>query len=542
MPSSPGGGGGSAAPAPTTPGEVPLPAPGASLPYTPAEPSTEALAARAWLLTPEEYGRAVSAVIGVTIDVSDLDPIPDTGVYPNMSASGVVRVNLAQQYTQKAEAAVTGLADAALGALAACPALDATCKDAFIDSVVSKAFRRPATADDRLRYGELFDLGAASGERSFGFRAVLRGVLTSPYFLYRTEIGAPADEASPRFRLTGHEVASLLSFSVLGQPPSAALLAAAERGALDDPAGLATELGTLLASPEASAKMGEFLVQWLRLHHFEDQVEKFEDVFPGFASIKGAMFAEARAFVTREGGLDGTIQGLLTAELPAPSPELAAFYASDGSASSTQTRVGLLSLGALLSKTAKQYLTSPTLRGLFVRDQLLCQHITLPENFTPPPIEATEAISAPKTTRELYELHAKEPVCKSCHSLIDPIGYLLESFDGAGRLRTRETYQSPSFTAPSAGPQPIDATGELIGTDVDGNFGSYVELAQALADSAWVKECVARQAYRYYFGAVEPARGVAPVLAGTEALRQSGVLGDLVESLLATPAAFERTR
>ncbi|WP_437935532.1 DUF1592 domain-containing protein [Sorangium sp. So ce341] len=65
---------------------------------------------------------------------------------------------------------------------------------------------------------------------------MLKGVLSSPYFLYRTEIDAPSDEARAAFRLTGHEIAAFLSYSVLGAPPSAALVAAADRGELAEPA------------------------------------------------------------------------------------------------------------------------------------------------------------------------------------------------------------------------------------------------------------------------------------------------------------------
>jgi hypothetical protein len=90
--------------------------------------------------------------------------------------------------------------------------------------------------------------------------------------------------------------------------------------------------------------------------------------------------------------------------------------------------------------------------------------------------------------------------------------------------------------------QPIDTSGELIGTDVDGKFATYVELSRALAQSAWVKECVARQAFRFYFGETEPDRGIPPVIAGTQALRDSGELGALVKGLLSSASTFERSR
>jgi hypothetical protein len=480
-------------------------------------------------------------MLGVAPDISGFDPIPDTGIYPNMSASGVVRVNQATQYATSAEAVTSALTDLQLRALVPCGKLETSCKDEFLTASVRKAFRRPATAEDKTRYGEIFELAAASGNLALAFRSVLRGLLTSPYFLYRTEIGAVADQQAQSFNLTGPEVASLLAFSTVGGPPDEALLAAAERGELADASKLRAHVTALLSRPEAAAHFAKFLSEWLHLHRFEE-VEKFETVFPGFAGVKAAMFDEARGFLAQNGGMQGTLSGLLTAPVGNATSSLVAFYESDASSVRGAQRIGLLSLGAVLSKTAKQYLTSPTLRGLFIRDQLLCQHISLPADFTPPPIEAAEARLAPKTTRELYDQHANSAVCANCHSLIDPLGYALEGFDGAGRVRTTEVYQSPSFNAPSAGPQPVITSGTLVGTDVDRAFGSYVELAQALSESSWVKECVARQAFRYYFGQVEQDRGNPAVVQGTQALLGKGTLGDLIANLLSTPTTLQRVR
>ncbi|WP_437283263.1 DUF1588 domain-containing protein [Sorangium sp. So ce375] len=525
-----------------TGGDIPPPQADGSLPYAAPQPASEALRARTWLLTPEEYGRSVKDLLGVPVDVSDMDPVPDNGIYPNLSTSGLVRVTLAEQYAAKAEAAVLALSDQQLRALIPCGKVDAACKADFVRAAIRKAFRRPATAEDVASYGEVFDLAAASGDSALPFRWVLKGVLTSPYFLYRTEIGAPSDEANAAFRLTDHEIATFLSYSVLGAPPSATLVAAAERGELADPALLPGHIDQLLSAPGAAEQLGHFLVQWLRLHTFEAEVEKFEDVFPGFTEVKPAMFAETQSFLRVNGGMQGSIASLLTAPVPDADPALSAFYRSDPSGAMDTARSGLLSLGSVLAKTAKQYLTSPTLRGLFIRDQLLCQHITLPEDFTPPPIEESELRLAPKTTRELYETHNAQAACKSCHSLTDSVGYMLENFDGAGRYRTLEQYKSPSLTAPVAAPQPIDAAGRLINTDVDGEYDSAAGLGRALSRSTWVRECVARQAFRFYFGQVESARGIPPVVQGTAALDRTGTLRDLLVALLSSPSTVERVR
>ena len=149
------------------------------------------------------------------------------------------------------------------------------------------------------------------------------------------------------------------------------------------------------------------------------------------------MFQEARAFLRQMGGIQGTVAGLLTAPVSDAAPALRACYESDTSGASAAPRIGLLSLGAVLAKTAKQYLTSPTLRGLFIRDQLLCQHIALPDR-TSRRLRSKRPRRGWRRGRPVsfYDQHAKEPACASCHALVDPLGYALEGFDGAGRFRT----------------------------------------------------------------------------------------------------------
>ena len=81
------------------------------------------------------------------------------------------------------------------------------------------------TPEEIAEAGEIYDLGVPSGDAVFPFRAVIQFVLTAPAFLYRTEIGPNGSAAQTAYKLTDHEVASFLSYSLMGQPPSAALLA-----------------------------------------------------------------------------------------------------------------------------------------------------------------------------------------------------------------------------------------------------------------------------------------------------------------------------
>jgi hypothetical protein len=506
-------------------GAVP-PAVDGNLPYTAPAPGAPELRARTWRLTHEEYARSVQALLGVAVDVSDLEPEIDNGVYPNMSASGLVRVTLATGYYQKAEQITAALTTQQLSQFVSGAALDATQKAAFLQAAITKAFRRPATQEDLTAYGEIFDLGVpTSTDATAGFRAVLRALITSPNFLYRTEIGA--DAAAPSFTLTDYEVASLLSYSLLGAPPSTDLLGAASRSELTNLATLATHVGTLINTPEAAAQLGRFTSQWLKIHHFAE-IDKDATVFPGFEAIRQDMQAEATGFLMTHAGTSGTLRDLLTAPV-VPTGALGAFYASDpSSGGSMGTRTGVLGLGAVVSLRAKPNSTSPTLRGLFVRERFMCQAIHLPAD-QPPDITETQMRSNPRTTRELYELHAANDTCAGCHALLDPVGFNFEDLDAAGRFRVTEN----GF--------PVDTTGLFQDSDVNGMMANRGDLATALSQSEWVRECVAIQAFRFYFGQVEANRGVPPVQAARLAFG-SGTFRDAVIATMTSPSTTLRVR
>ena len=99
-------------------------------------------------------------------------------------------------------------------------------------------------------------------------------------------------------------------------------------------------------------------------------------------------------------------------------------------------RAGLLGQALFLALTAKPEDSSPTARGLFVREQFLCQHVPDPPagvNTNLPPV--TEA--KPQTNRDRMSEHATNPSCATCHKLIDPIGFGLERFDAVGARREK---------------------------------------------------------------------------------------------------------
>src|SRR5690606_5402909 len=214
--------------------------------------------------------------------------------------------------------------------------------------------------------------------------------------------------------------ASFLSYSILGEPPDVQLLAAAERGELTQIESLGAVIGGLLQRPAAQEQLTQFMLEWLEIGEFEDAdiVRKDLETFDG---VRGAMLEETLSFLHQHAGMDGSLSKLLTSSVPLPSGALGDFYMSEASSADADlNRTGVLSLGTILSVNSKEGATSPTLRGVFIRERILCQDFVAPPVI--PDIGEVAEREQPKTTRELYELHASIPSCAGCHASIDGVG------------------------------------------------------------------------------------------------------------------------
>lgn len=488
---------------------------------TTAEPSPSPLRR----LTRAEYENTVRDLFGMP-DLSIADafpPDPVAGGFANNAAVLTVSSLQAEKYLDVAEAVATKAA-LNLPALVGCaPAGEESCARQFIEKFGRRAYRRPLAPADTDRLLRAFRAGRAEGTFGAGIELIIQTALQSPSFLYRFEFGAPTGAGAKLVPLTQHEVAARLSYFLWASMPDAALDAAADAGALRTPEQIATVARTMLAAPRARAAVGEFYRQWLGLGAL-DTVAKDAAVYPEFTDgLRGAMRAETQSFVEHVvWSADHKLGTLLTAPLGfASAPELARLY---GVAPATgmlslppAQRAGVLTQAGVLAVHALPDQSSPVTRGKFVREQLLCQTPAQPPanlNVTPPDVDPT------KTTRERFAQHTASAGCAACHLLMDPIGFGLEAYDGIGRHRTME------------GGRPVDDAGELTQTtDADGKFVGARALAERLAGSAQVRDCVATQWFRYAMGRFDGAGDTCSLTPLREAFTASG--GDLQELLVA---------
>lgn len=462
-------------------------------------------------LSRAEYDATVSDLLGVPSTHGQTLPA-DVVVagFDNNAAALHVSALAADKLAVAAEALAN---EAKLETLTACGA-DLGC---FVRTFGRRAFRRPLRAGEVARYQALGDA-----------RTVVTAMLQSPVFLYRPEIGGSSGS------LDAFELASELSYLLTGSTPDEALLAAAEKGALADKATLLAEARRLLRDPRAARSLARFTGQWLYVDRLP-AVAKDPATYPELTpELKAAMAAETLAFVDRtlrQG--NGTFRDLLLSETTFASPALAKFYGlaapdAEGKVATGPTRPGVLSQGGVLTVHAVAASSSPIHRGKLVRERFLCQQLP-----PPPPgvVVQLPPFDPGKTTRERFAEHSKNEPCKSCHRLMDPIGFGFEAFDGVGRARKDDHGH------------PLDTKGEIVATDhTDGVFEGVDGLARTLAASEDAQRCFALQWVRFGFGVDDEAETQCAADRVTTAWREGGgTFEALILALVTDPTFFTRT-
>ena len=327
------------------------------------------------------------------------------------------------------------------------------CATRILSRMTRRAFRRPATDQDAEMLLEFFRQGRSEGG-SFdaGIQLALERLVVDPEFLFRIYREPAGVEPGDVYALDDVAVASRLSFFLWSSIPDEPLLELAEAGRLTDPAVLEQQVRRMLADPRAiDALVDGFAAQWLNLRLLP---EKLADPlkYPDFDdSLLDAFRQETEMFVANSLREDRPIPELLSADYTYANERLARFYGIPGIYGSRPRRVtlpnpdqrgGLLAHGGLMAITAYPDRTSPVLRGKWLLDNIL--------GADPPPPPAnvdTSLDQGPEAEvlgiRERLERHRADPLCASCHTLMDPLGFALEEFDAVGAWRDTDERGGP---------------------------------------------------------------------------------------------------
>ena len=337
-----------------------------------------------------------------------------------------------------------------------------------------QAWRRQPSDEELVRLLRLVDMvhtgGTPNGEEPFeyGVRLGLRAMLMSPNFLYRVEVDLNENSTGETPVLLSDQVmASRLSYFLWSGPPDARLLELAARKRLQDDAVIEAEVNRMLSDPRARAFVDNFAGQWLQTRGV---IESTPDplTYPTWSKVlaRQASCETLNLFddVLRQGGGP---RDLLQADYTFITPDLADFYGLDVSVPpGAYTRVdlagtdrqGVLTHASVLTVTSNPTRTSPVKRGKWVLEQVMC----IPPDPPPPGVEGLpEGVDA-ETLRERLAQHRADPVCASCHDMMDPIGLALDHSDAVGQWRDTDNGAPIDTSSVFFTGEPFDGHGEMI--------------------------------------------------------------------------------
>ena len=452
-------------------------------------------------LTKAQYTRAVRALLGPQTKLPDeleADPVPE-GAF-------VFSTTLARQ-TATDDAGVDRYARAAdqiarqvfwdaqaRQDLLGCQVTSAQdpCLIDFMRRTMRRAWSRPVTQAELDRAMALIARGQQTLDLWTGVSFAVAAILESPHFLYRAHLGE-ADAQPGKSRFTNYEMADRLALLLWGSLPDDELLEAADQALLVTTEGLRAQAQRMLRDERAEQGVMAFLQEWFGLDGLE-ALSKDEDIFPRMSHTLGpAMRRELETLLAKRVlEEDQDLLELLTSRRVFINDELRQVYGITepvmGGAwewrelPETWDRGGFLTTPGVMALNATRTRTSPTLRGLYILERLLCLHINpAPDGLN---VDDFLAPEGQETVREWNARFRQNSQCASCHNIMDPIGLAFERFSGLGQHRGVERGM------------PIQTDGALLGQ----RFTDAKDLGRLLRESPQVHQCVVRQVLRYANG------------------------------------------
>lgn len=493
-----------------------------------------------WKLTPPQLEATLASLVSVPSVAARLRGTLSgaLGGYTNEAARLEMSApHVATLFDVAREAAVAALGSG--GAAAACRAATSVndCAASLIADFGARAFRRPLSSEELERYQLFFTKELAASDPDTALSQVVRALLLSPNFQYRTELGTKAETD---FDLSSFERAQILSYSLADAPPDAELSLAAAEGRLTTLTELKTQALRLLGSHATAPGLRRFFEEHFALASVRAVANRDVSFYPSFsADLMRDLASESEAFIAEV--LWGDVEGkgkfstLLNGRFSMLNERLAGLYGVEGvvgpelrrAAVPGAERAGLLTQGSFLARLANEAEGDVVKRGRFIREQLLCGAI-------PPPPANVNAVPPPPTgdvtQRERMAQHSADATCRGCHSLMDPLGFGFLHYDAVGAYQTLE-----------AG-KPVDASGTV--PDASGAELAYVgavELSGLLAVSPAAQACFSQKLYRYVGGRPPQASdGCAVAGAGARFQDSAGDVLELVAEIVVGEALSVR--
>ena len=498
------------------------------------------------ILTQTEYQNSVEDLLGIDFLVSDgLSPDSQVGFFINNTHASVQPSNYSN-YLLVAEEVSTWVAEQNFATALSCEAIDENCANSLVDELAPKIFRRPLTQDESQNYRLIATGFFNNGDIEAGMTLALEGLLSSPQFIYRHELGEPNPDNSEldydAFELTSWEMATFLSYTFTGSTPDELLWQAAERDELRDEANIIAHANRLADS--SKSVLGDFVGSWLGTGSLE-VATKDQDIYPGFAQLVPAMKAEMNetfSYIMTQP--EESFSSLYTANFTFVNQLLAEHYNIAGVTGETMQKVdttergGILANGAFMSRWAEVAESHPILRSVRVRRRMLCQ-----EQPDPPAgtfeareqrlAELSDMLQDPATTNRMkYHSLTEGQPCSSCHEkYINPMGFGMEDFDAVGKIRSNDNNGNA-----------IDASGTLYAPEKYAEvsdsvpFNGAKQLGSVIAGLSSAQSCLPQQMFRYVIGvghdAIDPSNEEDKRLSETEQIGYMCEIDTLTNALM----------
>ena len=322
---------------------------------------------------------------------------------------------------------------------------EAACADKILRTLARSAYRRPVTNADIAPLMKIYAQGRDGAGFEQGIQAALQAVLVSPNFLFMVEHDSPRAKPGSVHRISDLELATRLSFFLWSSIPDEQLLSVAAKNQLSKPETLKAEVARMLADPRAKALTQNFAGQWLYLRKLDYQ-RPDRRAFPAFDQrLREAMKTETEMFFEGVVRDNRSVVDFLDANYSYLNQRLAEHYGVKGVHGTTFRKVtldpavhrgGLLGQASILTVTSYNNRTSVVLRGKWILENIL----SAPPPPPPPNVPTLNAAKNGKllTVREQMEMHRNNPVCASCHTKMDPLGFSLENYNAIGGWRVAD--------------------------------------------------------------------------------------------------------
>jgi hypothetical protein len=368
----------------------------------------------------------------------------------------------------------------------------AACLDRAARELVNRAFRGVTTQAALDRYAKFFTDSAAAVGVAQATADLVNVTLTSPSFLFREEV-----QTGPDSVLLPAQLLQNLSYTLADAPPQSVGLTLAKDAKPLQAADIAQAAAQVLETPAARDKLLRFFFAWLEVKEPQD-FDLAPSVYPEFTpEVAAAVVDDTRRFVAAQlGSSVPVLRDLTEATSAFVSGPTAFLYGlqqapADGKwVPDAAQRLGIFSQPAVIASHSGPTSTRLVKRGVFFTRKVMC----LPLGQPPADVSTTIPADVTGTERQRIESVTTPARCQGCHAMINPFGFMQESYDAMGRYRTTD-----------AG-QPIDASVAVSFLDEGPlSTSTAVDALRGFTRSLRFQQCFTRQLFRFYTGREETA-------------------------------------